>query len=82
MNKWSYPIHMNLVVRQAADEELGDLIKKGLYVNEHQSNELFKSKRKAEYLERILFVCPSCLSLETITSNKNKINCIFINISS
>ena len=35
----------------------------------------FKSRRRAEYLERLLFVCPDCNKLNTMTSNKTKFKC-------
>lgn len=56
------------------DEELADLVTKGLYLNEHESTEKFKSKRKAEYLERVAYVCPKC-GLTTFYTEGNLIKC-------
>ena len=39
-------------------DELGDLIKEGLHVDENCENGLFRSVKKAEYLERCFYVCP------------------------
>lgn len=41
-------------------EELHDRIRQGLYVDEGVSDGVFKSARRAEYLERALYVCPYC----------------------
>ncbi len=42
------------------DEELYDRIKQGLYVNEAVADIPFKHKKRAEYLERAIYVCPKC----------------------
>lgn len=56
------------------DQELLSLVEKEISTQDNTSL-IFKSNRKAEYLERILFVCPQCKKLETIYSNKNKFHC-------
>lgn len=43
-----------------SDEELFEIIKNGLYVDEGVSDGIFKSKKRAEYLERAIYVCPYC----------------------
>lgn len=43
-----------------SDEEFFDIIQKGLFVDEHNSKELYKSNKKAEYLERVAYTCPYC----------------------
>ena len=70
------------VQRLLSKEELcslkdGELLK---IINTNLSQEIspslrFKSKEKAEYLERVLFVCPKCHALETLVSEKNAIKC-------
>lgn len=57
------------------DAELNELISKELYVNEAVQDEQFKSKIKAEYLERLLYVCPHC-GLSTFYSEGDKITCL------
>lgn len=79
MKSYVYQTVLPETYLKMTDEELGDLIKKGLYVNEHQSNELFKSKRKAEYLERVAYVCPKC-GLTTFYSKGNVIRCTKCNL--
>jgi len=57
-----------------SNEELFAAIEEGLYVNEGVSDALFKSGRKAEYLERAMYVCPYC-GLSEFESNGNEIEC-------
>lgn len=56
------------------DDQLYDLVKTELYVNEANSNNEFKSKHLAEYLERLVYVCPKC-GIAEFESNKNIITC-------
>ena len=56
------------------DEELLKIINTNLS-QEISPSLRFKSKEKAEYLERVLFVCPKCHALETLVSEKNAIRC-------
>ena len=56
------------------DEELLKIINTNLS-QEISPSLRFKSKEKAEYLERVLFVCPKCHALETLVSEKNAIKC-------
>ncbi len=56
-------------------EELYDLICKELYVNEANSEESYKSKKPAEYLERAVYYCPKC-GLSTFISHKDTISCL------
>ena len=56
------------------DEELLKIINTNLS-QEISPSLRFKSKEKAEYLERVLFVCPKCHALETLISEKNAIKC-------
>lgn len=57
-----------------SNEELFAIIEEGLYVNEGVADALFKSKKKAEYLERAIYVCPYC-GLSEFVSDKNEIEC-------
>lgn len=54
--------------------ELYNLLKSELYVNEANSNNVYKSNKKAEYLERVLYVCPKC-GLSTFESKNDVITC-------
>ncbi len=56
------------------NEELFDIIKEGLAVNEGNSDGIFKSNKRAEYLERAVYVCPFC-GLSEFVSGGNLIEC-------
>ena len=57
-----------------SNDELFELIEKGLYVNEGVSDGFFESTKKAEYLERAIYVCPYC-GLSEFESHGNEIEC-------
>lgn len=57
-----------------SDAELFDIIEKGLAVNEGTPGGLFKSKKRAEYLERAIYVCPYC-GLSEFESHGNEMRC-------
>jgi 1-acyl-sn-glycerol-3-phosphate acyltransferase len=57
-----------------SNEELHSLIEKELYVNEGIADAIFTSGKKAEYLERAMYVCPYC-GLSEFESNGNEIEC-------
>jgi hypothetical protein len=57
-----------------SNEELYAWIVEGLYVNEGIADAMFKSGKKAEYLERAMYVCPYC-GLSEFESNGNEIEC-------
>ena len=57
------------------NEELLALVKDNLKVYDSESGELYKSKIRAEYLERMFFVCPACNSTQTLYSKKELITC-------
>lgn len=56
------------------NEELLAEIEKGLYVDEGVADGIFKSAKRAEYLERAMYVCPFC-GLSTFESHGNEIQC-------
>ena len=58
-----------------SDDELYELIKDNLRVFDYESGELYKSNKKAEYLERMFFVCPKCHKMQLIESRGNKVYC-------
>lgn len=56
-------------------EELYEQIKEGLYVHEGVDDGLYKSNRKAEYLERAVYVCPFC-GFAPFESHGNEVECL------
>lgn len=57
-----------------SNEELYDRIQKGLYVDEGTAEGEFRSDKRAEYLERAVYVCPYC-GLSEFESHGNEIEC-------
>ena len=57
------------------DEELYETVKEGLYVNEACVDGVYKSEKTAEYLERLLYVCPHC-GLSTFESRRDTVTCL------
>ncbi len=58
-----------------SDSELFKMIEDGLSVNEAVVDRSFYHKKNAEYLERVLYVCPDC-GLSTFKSKGRKVKCI------
>ena len=56
------------------NDELFAQIEQGLYVNEGVANGIFRSSKRAEYLERAMYVCPFC-GLSVFESHGNEITC-------
>ena len=56
-------------------DELFAVIKEGLYVNEANADHEFFHNKRAEYLERAIYVCPDC-GLSTFESHGNEIECM------
>lgn len=57
-----------------SDDELYNLIKDGLYINEANADNNFYSKSNAEHLERVFYVCPKC-GLSSFESSGDLIKC-------
>lgn len=57
-----------------SDEELVDLVQKELYVNEACADAEFHHPKRAEYLERVVYVCPYC-GLSEFESNNEVVKC-------
>jgi hypothetical protein len=55
-------------------DELSRKIADGLYVDENVADALFKSRKRAEYLERCIYVCPFC-GLSEFESHGNEATC-------
>ena len=62
-------------IQQMSDDELYELITKSLDVKDASNGELYKSDRRAEYLERMMFICPCCKSKNTLRSEGAYIHC-------
>lgn len=58
-----------------SDDELYGKIVSSLKVIDSDSGELYKSRERAEYLERELFVCPKCGAASALHSQGNDIKC-------
>ena len=58
-----------------SNEKLHSVIQENLRIYDSESGEIFKSNRRAEYLERMLFVCPKCGKVETLVSDGNYLTC-------
>ena len=61
--------------RALSNEELYELVKSELWVNEAEIEGIHKGKRRAEYLERALYFCPKC-KLAPLKSEGNFIKCL------
>ena len=46
--------------KDLSNEQLFDIIEKGLYVDEVNADNIFNHKKRAEFLERVFYVCPYC----------------------
>ena len=57
------------------NEELVEAIAKGLMVEEGNAGGPYRSKHKAEYLERMVYVCPFC-GLSKFESHGNEVSCL------
>jgi len=60
--------------KDLSNEEFYELIKKELYVNEQETKGIYESKKKAENLERAIYVCPKC-GISEFESNGNTFKC-------
>ena len=58
-----------------SNEQLFGLIKDELAVNDAESGVSFKSKKRAEFIERALYMCPLCKNVSGIVSKKFKFKC-------
>lgn len=63
-------------------EELFGLIKEELKVDDTSSGVSFKSGKRAEYIERALYLCPVCGSVSGFVSHKYKFACRECNTAS
>lgn len=62
-------------IKEMRDDELFQRVISELRVIDSDSGNKYKSNRRAEYLERELFVCPVCNSISTLHSGGNHVKC-------
>ncbi len=60
--------------KDMTNEELFEIIRKELFVDEGKVDVPFYGSRRAEYLERAMYVCPTC-GLSEFYSEKNTVRC-------
>ena len=60
--------------KSMTNEELAKIIEDGLLVNEAVADAKFYSEKRAEYLERAIYVCPFC-GLSEFESHGNEMEC-------
>lgn len=60
--------------KEMSNNELYEVIQRELYVNDAQVTSNFYHKKNAEYLERLLYICPNC-GLSTFESHGDKVRC-------
>lgn len=58
-----------------SNERLFTLIKDELTVNDAASGISFRSRKRAEFIERALYICPVCRGVSSIVSHKYKFRC-------
>lgn len=63
-------------VKGMNNQELFAVIKKELQVDNTLVEKPFKSNKKAEFLDRVLYKCPDCGELQTIYANRNDVVCV------
>ena len=56
------------------DDELYALIKEGLYINEANADNVYRSNKSAEHLERVFYYCPEC-GLSAFESHIDTLKC-------
>lgn len=67
-------------VNELSNEQFYDLIISNLTVDEFSSNLNYRSKSNAEYLERVLYICPICHKKHTINSKNDHLYCSSCNL--
>lgn len=75
-----YKIYQYEEYKDIPDEKLYQMICDDLYVDESILSGPFKSKRSAEYLERVIYNCPQC-GFTHFKSNKDLLKCTTCNMT-
>lgn len=74
MRSYVYKVIEPEEYKDMSNEELYSVIKEGLAVNEAKVDGEYYHKKSAEFLERVVYVCPYC-DLSTFESNGKVIKC-------
>ncbi len=69
-------------LKELSSEEIFNIIKDELTVDDTLSGVKFRSGKRAEYIERALYMCPVCNGVSGIISKKYKFRCKFCNTES
>ena len=62
-------------LQQMTVEEIQQMIEQELNHQELPTKYIYNSKKKAERIERVIYACPECGSVQTIHSNGNEFSC-------
>lgn len=62
-------------IKEMSDEELHNVIVDALDVKDGIDGSLYKSKKRAEHLERMMYVCPCCKEKNTLRSEGIYVTC-------
>ncbi|MDW7668285.1 MAG: lysophospholipid acyltransferase family protein [Bacillota bacterium] len=66
-------------IKKMSEKEIYIKMKNGIYHNEYKwqrENKIeFKGKNKAEHIERLIYICPKCKSIDSIHSHGDKFKC-------
>lgn len=62
-------------IKDMSNEDLYELILNGLRVDDYNYYPEYKGKNLAEHLEKILYICPLCGHMHTISTEKDLIRC-------
>lgn len=62
-------------IKNMDNDELYKIIIDGITVDDYNYYHKYKGKKRAEYLERILYICPICGHMHTISSKGNFVIC-------
>lgn len=67
-------------LKDKSAEEINEIMNRDIFVDiwkyQEENKIKFRSNKKAEYLERMLYLCPKCLNVSTLKSSGNKLTCI------
>lgn len=69
-------------LKAMSTEEVFDIIKNELCVDDTLSGIKYRSRKRAEYIERALYMCPVCNRVSGIVSDKHKFKCKYCNTGS
>ena len=66
-------------VKKLTVEEIYEKIKKAIYHNEYswqkENNYTYKGKNKAEHIERLLYICTKCSTIDSLSSKGDEFKC-------